>query len=387
MKKAVWIGILICAVAGGALMGVGFGAEGTAATRNGATTAAATTPPAATVAAMTATGPATVRKKTDQMRGFSMRLVDPSPKAVASYLAGIDELADMGCTWVNFPITAFQETARSETLMLGKNDCPAEADVLKIMGRAKARGMGIMMMPTVLLRQPGSKDWRGVINPPNWDTWFESYRKFITLAARIAQRGDVDIFVVGSELLSTEQDRERWLTTIDQIKKAYKGKLTYSANWDHFGSVTFWDQLDYVGMNNYYELSKEATGKHANGSDVTVEELTKAWGPIRDNILRFAARQNKPFMFTEVGWHNLENTLKEPWNYVATGKIDLEVQERAFESFVETWKNVPNEQFMGAFIWEWYPEGKVVDGNYSRGTYSLQATPALEVVKKWFAMP
>jgi hypothetical protein len=385
MKKAVWIGILGCVVAGGALMGVGFGAEGTAA-RNGATTAAMTVP-AATNAVTTATAPATVRKKTDQMRGFSMRLVDPSPKAVASYLAAIDELADMGCTWVNFPITAFQETARSETLMLGKNDCPAEGDLLKIMGRAKARGMGIMMMPTVLLRQPGSKDWRGVINPPNWDTWFESYRKFITLAARIAQRGDVDIFVVGSELLSTEQDRERWLKTIDLIRAAYKGKLTYSANWDHFGSVTFWDQLDYVGMNNYYELSKEATGKHANGSDVTVEELNKAWGPIRDNILRFAARQNKPFMFTEVGWHNLENTLKEPWNYVAMGKIDLDVQERAFESFVETWKNVPNEQFMGAFIWEWYPEGKVVDGNYSRGTYSLQATPALEVVKKWFAMP
>jgi hypothetical protein len=54
---------------------------------------------------------------------------------------------------------------------------------------------------------------------------------------------------------------------------------------------------------------------------------------------------------------------------------------------VETWKPVPKERFMGAFIWEWYPDGKVVNGNFSRGTYSLQSTPALEVVKKWFAIP
>ena len=389
MKKVVWTGILGCVVLGAVLMGgAGWGAEGTVpAAGNGVrgATTMATTTAATTAPATAATIAATARQKTVQMRGFSMRLVDPSPKAVASYLAGIDELADMGCTWVNFPVTAYQETARSETLAVSKADIPSEADILRVMARAKARGMGIMMMPTVLLRQPGTKDWRGVINPPNWDTWFESYRQFIVAMARIAQKGDVDIFVVGSELLSTEQDQFRWQKTIEMIRYVYKGKLTYSANWDHYGTVSFWDQLDYVGMNNYYELSKEKNAKHEDGSDVTVEELNKTWAPIQNNILTFAARQKKPFMFTEVGWHNLENTLKEPWNYVATGKIDLEVQRRAFASFVETWGKVPKEQFMGAFIWEWYPEGKVVDGNYSHGTYSLQATPALEVVKKWFS--
>jgi hypothetical protein len=330
---------------------------------------------------MSGTTPAT-HKKTDQMRGFSVRLVDPSDKGVASYLAAIDELAAMGCTWINLPVTAFQENAKAEEIGLGKADAPSETDMLRVMARAKERGMGIMMMPTVLLRQTGSKDWRGVINPPNWDTWFASYRKYITSMARIAQKGKVDIFVVGSELLSTEPQRDRWVETIGQIKKEYKGKLTYSANWDHYGTVSFWDQLDYVGMNNYYELSKKA-----DGAGVTVEDLNKAWAPIQKNILDFAARQNKPFLFTEVGWHNLDNTLKEPWNYVATGKLDLDQQKRAYESFVETWGKVPKEQFMGAFIWEWYPEGKVVNGNYSHGTYSLQATPALEVVKKWFAMP
>ena len=37
---------------------------------------------------------------------------------------------------------------------------------------------------------------------------------------------------------------------------------------------------------------------------------------------------------------------------------------------------------MGAFIWEWLPGA---NGTKTNGTYSLQGTPALEVVKKWMA--
>jgi len=325
--------------------------------------------------AETAAAPRVNHKKTDQMRGFSMRLVEPSEKGIESYLQAIDELADMGCTWIDLSIAAHQDNVRSEAIFLEKTNTPSDKDILRVLAKAKSRGMGVMLMPVVLLNNSGSKDWRGIINPPNWDTWFASYVQFITGMARIAQQGDVDIFVVGSELLSTESYRERWIGTIAEIKKVYKGKLTYSSNWDHYESVTFWDQLDYVGMNNYYELAKKP--------GVPVAELNKTWEPIKKNILDFAAKQKKPFMFTEVGWHNLVNTLSEPWNYVAEGPIDDNEQLHAFQSFVESWQNVPNQQFMGAFIWEWYPGGHYHD----RGTYSLQGTPALEVVKKWFAAP
>jgi hypothetical protein len=366
MMKTRVIGMVIGVAAALAAMGAGGGMAPGAKTNGPSVTSRAATTRA-------------IPGKTDQMRGFSMRLADPSEQGVNSCLAAIDDLADMGCTWINLPVSAYQETARSESISLEKGDAPSEADILRIMARAKTRGMGIMMMPTVLLRHPGTKEWRGVINPPNWDNWFASYRKFITSMAILAQQGNADIFVVGSELLSTESYRERWIETIDVIKNEFNGKLTYSANWDHYTAVTFWDQLDYVGMNNYYELSKK--------EGATVEELNQAWGPIQKNILAFAARQKKPFLFTEVGWHNLANTLKEPWNYVAKGDINLKEQERAYESFVGTWSRVPKERFMGAFIWEWDPKLKVVNGVFPHGAYSLQGTPALEVVKKWFAMP
>ncbi len=93
-------------------------------------------------------------------------------------------------------------------------------------------------------------------------------------------------------------------------------------------------------MNNYNEL--------ADHPGATVPELVKAWTPIKRDILAFVDQQKKPFMFTEVGWHNLINTVKEPWNYVAEGEIDNKEQLHAYQSFVETWEGVSRTKFMGA---------------------------------------
>ncbi len=306
-----------------------------------------------------------------QVRGFSMQLNDP--KGMATYLKAIDDMADMGCTWVNFCIAARQDNVKSATLHINWSNLPAPPDLEIIMKHARKRHMHTILMPIVLLDHSGTKDWRGVIDPPDWDNWFFSYEMYMKQAARMAARCDVDIFCVGSELLSTEAKRDNWIKTIEAIREIYKGKLTYSANWDHYTVPSFWDQLDYIGMNNYNELAKEP--------GASVAELVKKWKPIKEQILAFVAKQHKPFLFTEVGWHNLQNTIAEPWNYVAEGPIDHTEQLHAFKSFIEVWQNVGTDQFMGALVWEWRPGAKATD----HGTYSLQGSPAMEVVRKWMA--
>lgn len=331
--------------------------------------------PSLTAPVITSTPPP--KPKTTQIRGFSMQLNSAQPEAINGYLKAIDELADMGCTWINFSLAARQDNVHSESLSIIWQNIPPQKDLERIFRKAKARGMGVMLMPIVLLNNSGPKDWRGVIQPPSWDNWFASYTMYITFMAKLARACDIDLFCVGSELLSTEPLRDKWIDTINEIKQEFPGKLTYSANWDHYdvgrGGPSFWDHLDYIGMNNYNEL--------ANREGVSVDDLVKAWGPIKKDILDFVAREKKPFLFTEVGWHNLQNTIKEPWNYVATGEIDLSEQKRAFESFVLTWEKTPTTQYMGAFVWEWRPGGKPNE----RGSYSLQETPALDIIKKWMS--
>lgn len=318
------------------------------------------------------------RPKQEQVRGFSIQLSEAN--GVKGYLKAIDDLSDMGCTWVNFAIAARQNDIKSESVHIAWQNIPSQKDIERILRYAKSKGMSTMVMPIVLLDHASSKEWRGVIEPPDWDVWFDSYTKYIVFVAKLAHACDVDIFSVGSELLSTESFRSRWANVIAEVRKIYFGKLTYSANWDHYEFPVFWDQLDYVSMNCYHEL--------ADRPGATVAELNKAWvterngkPAIKPSLLAFVEKQKKPFFFTEVGWHNLQNTVSEPWNYVAEGEIDPTEQLHAYQSFVETWGNVPNTKFMGAFFWEWKPGGKPTD----HGSYSLQGEPALEVVKKWMA--
>jgi hypothetical protein len=317
-------------------------------------------------------------KKVNQFRGFSMQLCEP--KGAEDCIKAVDELSAMGCTSINFVISARQKDIHAETIAIHWEDMPTAPEIEKILKHAKEKKMLVMLMPIVLLDDAHGKDWRGVIEPEDWDNWFVSYTNYMTTMAKLANRCDVDVLLVGSELLSTETFRERWTKVIKTVRDTCdKGrggknpiKLSYSANWDHYTVPTFWDQLDYIAMNNYNELAKNP--------GVPVDELIKKWDPIKAGILKFAKEQKKPFFFSEVGWHNKQNTIREPWNYVAEGPIDLGEQEHAFKSFVEAWKDVSTDQFMGAFIWEWRPN---IDGSTHPGTYSLQKTPALEVVKEW----
>ena len=139
------------------------------------------------------------------------------------------------------------------------------------------------------------------------------------------------------------------------------------------------DVLGQAGLHRDEQLQR--VGGQAGGDGEA--NLDEAWTPIKRDILKFVDQQKKPFFFTEVGWHNLENTLSQPWNYVADGPIDTNEQFNAYRSFVETWKSVPQSKFMGAFVWECRPGA---DGVKDHGRYSLQGTKALGVVKQWMAL-
>jgi len=318
------------------------------------------------------TAPAKATKKSEQVRGFCIQLSDA--QGTAKYIAAIDELAEMGCSWINFAIAARQQDVKAESIHINWQNIPSRLNLEKILKHAKAKGIRTVLMPMVLLDTAGEKEWRGAIKPADWDNWFDSYRHILMgPMADLAQACDVDILCVGSELLTSETYLQQWTEVIKSVRARYKGKLTYSANWDHYEVPKFWDQLDYISMNCYHEL--------ADRPGATVAQLNASWANIKKALLKFVDEQKRPFFFTEVGWHNLENTVSQPWNYVAKGKIDSKEQLRAYESFVESWKDVPTEQFMGALFWEWKPDSKPTD----HGTYSLQGQPALEVVKKWMA--
>jgi hypothetical protein len=229
-------------------------------------------------------------------------------------------------------------------------------------------------MPVVLLDAPINGEWRGTIRPTSWDDWWTSYREMMQVFSSVAEVHHVDMLVVGSELVSTEHMKEQWNTTIDQVRANYKGKLTYSSNWDHYEAVTFWDKLDMVGMNSYWQLSK-----NVGTANVTTDEIKERWRDIQGELFPFLRRVHKPLFFTEIGWFSQPSVAKEPWDYTkaADQPVDLELQKKLYQGFFESWWGNP---ILGGFsIWEWPPNA---GGPEDKG-YTPENKPALDVLKQW----
>ncbi len=307
------------------------------------------------------------------MRGVAMQLqrID----WVEEYKKSIDEIAALGADTVMLSVDARMENGSSSRIYLDVRFTPTPQQLTEVIRHAKDKHqLRVVLMPIVLLDNPRGMEWRGTLNPDDWSDWWRSYRAMLHHYSWIAEGSKVDVLVVGSELVSTESKVQEWRETIAEVRKTFKGMLTYSANWDHYEGIPFWDELDLIAMNSYYTLGENHR--------VTVEQVVKNWQPFRNKILNFVRRKGKPLLFTEVGWHSLQNTASAPWDYTLEHlPIDLDLQRRLYEGYFRVWHGTPE---MGGFmIWEWPPG----PGGPDNKGYTPEGKPAEKVLKEWFAKP
>lgn len=296
---------------------------------------------------------------------------------IDKYEQSIDEIAALGADTVQFVVDPRMENGSSAKIYLDMRMTPTPEQLGRLLKHAKAKGLRTILMPIVLLDKPRGSEWRGKIAPSldagGWEEWWESYRNMIGHFAWIAQENDVDLLVVGSELLSTQNKLDQWKKTIKHVRSLYKGKLTYSSNWDNYTAVPFWNELDLIGMNSYWELGKDR--------NVSVDEIKDRWKEIQEDLFEFQARQKRPIIFLEIGWFSQTNSANEPWDYTKDLPIDLELQKKLYQGFFESWYGDPR---LGGFsVWEW-PVG---DGGENDGGYTPENKPAEQVLKDYLAKP
>ncbi len=291
-----------------------------------------------------------------------------------AYERNVDEIAATGADSISIVVDARQANGSSTQIFLDQRFTPNPEQLSRLIRYAKSKNLRVLLMPIVLLHNPRGQEWRGTLKPESWDEWFNSYRDIMKHYAIIAEGTGVDVLSVGSELVSAEGRVEQWHRTIKLVRSIYKGKLTYSANWDAYTRVQFWDQLDLVGMNSYYTLGSD--------SRVSIEEIVQRWRAIQRDLLAFQKRVGRPILFTEAGWCSLANAASEPWDYTRTTlPVDLELQRKLYEGFFKAWYGNPD---LGGFmIWEWTPG----DGGTEDKGYTPENKPAEQVLKQWLAKP
>jgi hypothetical protein len=147
--------------------------------------------------------------------------------------------------------------------------------------KANARGLSVMVRPLIDFLDPAKigsysvGDWRSYYKPTDAAAFFASYKSTLLDVAQVAQTNGAAILSIGVELdqLTGPDFLSYWTDIITSVRAVFSGKLTYSADWDDNISpwqgqhglaagtgnlatqVSFWSQLDYLGIDCYAPLS------------------------------------------------------------------------------------------------------------------------------------
>lgn len=240
----------------------------------------------------------------------------------------------------------------------------------------KKQNIKVMMKPQIWIWHGEYTGHLKMENDADWKLLEDSYANFILDFAKVAQDSDADILCIGTELEQFIINRpEFWNTLILNIKKVYKGKLTYAANWDEFKSTPFWSQLDYIGVDAYFPVSDTKTP--------TVEECEAGWQTHKVVIKSIADQYDKPVLFTEFGYRSVDYTGKEPWKSDRSMKgVNFEGQNNTTTALFNTFWN--EEWFAGGFVWKWFVNHNDV-GGAGNTMFTPQNKPVEGIIKKYFS--
>jgi hypothetical protein len=293
------------------------------------------------------------------------------------YAWELAEVAELGAEWVNLIVVTRQAKVDSSQVPLTSDRTPSDGRILATIRAARALGLRVQLMPVVLIAEPGPEDWRGTLAPADRDAWWRSYGRFLGSMADLARQGGAELLCVGSELASMEADEARWRWLIGNLRQRFGGHLTYSANWDHFAELPFWDALDLASMTGYFEVCKQTSfgGQRDRFPDLDAC-LRAGWRAGQSELRHLAAVSGLPAVFSEVGLPSVEGALARPWDYTLEGAPDPDGQARAFEAFRSVFLpgGRPAAGFGGAFLYDYWGAGGLEDTSYTP-----RGKPAAEV--------
>ena len=346
--------------------------------------------------------------------GFTYNGIDLVSYEASEYESSTSAAQTIKATGANYAavvVTQYQQTGTATSIApettsssgYNGNDpiTPTDDAVVAAIQNLQAQGITVMMKPLV-----NSIDgtWSGDFTYPGSDTtdaeqqawltaWFTSYQTFILHYAQIASQNNVSLLLIGSELVELSGSncggvscRSYWDTyIINPLRAAYPNMtLVYAANattpGDEFTTVTFWDQVDVIGVDGYFDLTDQ--------QDPTVSQLVSAWtdSPAQSGfnpegaLYNLASQYTKPLIFTEIGYKSTAGANEEPWNYALSNGYDPTEQEDCYEAFFEVF-SAQAAWMKGVFWWEWTVSPPGSDDT----NYTPQNKPAGDtVLPEWY---
>ena len=312
--------------------------------------------------------------RNETQKGVGLGLFASRPDYNYEHL--IDEIVRHGATDLLVVVPWYQADRSSHDIHPRRGFSPSTQNVLRTLRQAKSKGLRVSLLPIVRLAEREPNEWRGRIAPKaGVDAWFRAYAVFLNEMAQAAQAAGIARFGVGSELLSLERHETAWRKLIDDVRTRFQGRLYYSANWDHFEPIGFWDALDEVGITAYFELASSLDRPDAAA-------LRRAWRKPQLELARLKSRLNKPIVLTEVGYPSRASAARYPWDETSKSPVDVQLQADLYRAFCNAF--IDSNLLAGFYFWNWFGFGGTDDGEYTpRGKPAAQVMRSCLEDTRW----
>jgi hypothetical protein len=268
--------------------------------------------------------------------GYGSKMAKESMERVRNL--GSNVVAIVPYSWMGDPQSPtnfrFSQRAGSEN----------DESVIHTISQAKEQGLFTLLKPHVWIHN----SWPGEVEmttEQDWNLFFEHYYQWISHYALMAEMHEVDVLCIGVEFTTaTLKQENHWRNLIGKLRNVYSGHLTYAANWgDEFEQVTFWDQLDLIGLNCYYPLS--------NNSKSNQNELEHGFASVLDKVDKVKTRYNKPLLITEIGFRSVEAPWMSPHEEAGNKNFNEDDQAKAYSAVFQVLANTTVVD--GIFWWKW----------------------------------
>ncbi len=309
--------------------------------------------------------------KKKKMNGVS--LVSPREPIMPTHMS---KLKEINADWVAVIPYAFAQSGQPNITFDHERQWWGERTdgTCSLIKMARENGLNVMLKPHVWVR---GERWAGdftLDNEDKWIIWESDFKNYILHQAKIADSLGVELFCIGTEYRVPARERpDFWKSLIKEVRKEYSGKITYASNWDNYQNISWWDEVDYIGIDAYFPL--------VEGVQPTIKEIEKGWKPVSRELAEFSKKWDKQILFTEYGFQSIDGAAGKHWEVnKETEKVNDKIQADAYEA---TFKVMMDQDwYAGGFFWKWYFHQR--ESNRYLTDWTPQNKLAEQVITKWY---
>lgn len=270
---------------------------------------------------------------------------------------------------ITFAFAAYQEHCYSTEIGWKGYYMPNSEELSEIIKYAKNKSLKVIVKPML---DVADGYWRAYIRffdedvpcEPKWSEWFKSYYEYLLYYGKFCEENDVDMMIIGCELVGTDSREKEWRKLVKLLREEYHGKLTYNCDKYQEHNVKWWDCLDYISSSGYYPKG-------------TIEKEL-------ERIEKVVQKYNKPFFFAECGCPSTLGASKNPndWKVIEKG---ISSEDEQYEYYKEFLEKAYEKDFVGGLcFWDWPVKSPKSQDEKYIGNYSIKFKKAEKLICDYF---